>query len=284
MSGHQETCSFSPDHASRDYQSSIQVVSAMDTDAVFEDPDVVNRYRYRPDYPEALYRRLIQLGRDRHALLDLGCGPGKISRPLVLEFNQVDAVDPSPSMLALGRSLPGGTARNLSWILGTAEEAELPHAPYSLIVAAASIHWMEQPRVFSRLTQLTPNSTIAIVDGDGPHQPPWQAPWHDFMARWIPRLTGLDFGAKAFEQRMRRFTDHIDILGDEGFDSEPIEQSVENFIACQHSRKTFTYQKLGHLADEFDSELAELLTPYSQNGFLTFRVRAHLTWGTIRDR
>ncbi|MEQ8992780.1 MAG: class I SAM-dependent methyltransferase [Pseudomonadales bacterium] len=254
----------------------------MDTDNAFEDPNVVDRYRYRPDYPKALYRRLTDIARDRHALLDLGCGPGKISRTLAAEFDHVDAVDPSPAMQSLGRSLPGGTAPNLSWIRETAEEAELRHTPYGLIVAGASIHWMDQARLFKRLGQLTPHSTVAIVDGDSPHHPPWQTPWHDFMLRWIPRLTGLDFGAKAFEQKMRRFTDHIDVLGDESFDSEPIEQSVEDFIACQHSRKTFTYRKLGQFADEFDAELHSLLAPYSQSGVLTFRVRTQLTWGTIR--
>lgn len=229
----------------------------MDDGNAFEDPDVVERYRHRPDYPARLYQRLAELAPDHRALLDLGCGPGKISRPLATHFDYVDAVDPSSTMLELGRSSPGGGAPNLNCILGGAEEADLPHAPYSLIVAAASIHWMEQARLFDRLTRLTPNSLVAIVDGDSPHQPGWQGPWHDFMSRWIPRLTGQSFGAKAFEQSMRRFTDHIDILGEECFDSEPIDQSIEEFIACQHSRKTFAYRQLGPLGDTFDSELAE---------------------------
>lgn len=46
----------------------------------------------------------------------------------------------------------------------------------------------------------------------------------------------------------------------------------------------FTYQKLGPLAERFDSELSELLAPYSENGTLSFRVRAQLAWCKIRDR
>lgn len=254
----------------------------MDAGNTFEDSEVVERYRHRPDYPARLYRRLVELAPDHRALLDLGCGPGKISRPLATHFDHVDAVDPSPAMLELGRSLPGGVAPNVTWIPGRAEEADLPHAPYSLILAAASIHWMDQPRLFDRLLRLTPNSVVAVVDGDAAHEPPWQDAWHEFMSRWVPRLTGQTFGAKAFEQDMRRFTDHIDILGEEHFDSERIEQPVADFIACQHSRKTFTYRRLGCLGDVFDSELADLLTPCSQDGILTFTVRTQLTWGTIR--
>ncbi|MGO8134389.1 class I SAM-dependent methyltransferase, partial [Rhizobium ruizarguesonis] len=41
-------------------------------------------------------------------LLDIGCGPGKISCALAGAFKSVTAVDPSEHMIALGRSLPGG--------------------------------------------------------------------------------------------------------------------------------------------------------------------------------
>jgi len=41
----------------------------MDTDAVFEDRDIVDRYRYRPGYPEMSYRRLIQPGREARSPL-----------------------------------------------------------------------------------------------------------------------------------------------------------------------------------------------------------------------
>ena len=101
------------------------------------------------------------------------------------------------------------------------------------------------------------------------------------MEGWIPELTGQSFGAKAFVQRMRRYADHIDVLGEEAFESQPIRQSVSDFIACQHSRKTFCYPKLGSLAERFDAELLELLTPYAVDGHLTFSVETNLTWGRM---
>ena len=82
----------------------------MDSEDVFEDPGVVEYYRYRPDYPDALLRRLSDIAPAHEALLDLGCGPGKISRQLAAEFRHVDAVDASAEMLGLGarRGAPWG--------------------------------------------------------------------------------------------------------------------------------------------------------------------------------
>lgn len=254
----------------------------MDDEGIFQDPDVVDCYRHRPDYPVALLQRLAALAQNRRALLDLGCGPGKIGRPLTTGFERVDAIDPSPAMIDLGRSLPGGRASNLTWIVGPGERARMPHAPYDLVAAGASIHWMDQPRVFSRLARLTPRSTIAIVDGDGAHEPPWQEGWQRFMSHWIPRLTGLSFGARAFEQSMRRFAEHVNVLGEESFDGEPIRQSVTDFILCQHSRKTFARRKLGNQASVFDAELFDLLMPHAEDGYLTYTVRTHLSWGTLQ--
>lgn len=94
--------------------------------ASFETSEVVDLYLYRPTYPDELFKALLRLAPAQGALLDLCCGHGKISRPLARRFDHVTAIDPSARMIALGRSLPNGTAPNIAWIEGLAEEAPFP--------------------------------------------------------------------------------------------------------------------------------------------------------------
>src|SRR5262249_40071844 len=64
-------------------------------------------YGFRPDYSGEVYDILAGLLRGQpRFLLDAGCGPGKIVRGLVDQIDRADAVDSSPEMLHIARSLP----------------------------------------------------------------------------------------------------------------------------------------------------------------------------------
>ena len=250
----------------------------------FEAREVVDRYRHRPDYPPGVYARLRTLAPAHGSLLDLGCGTGKIARQLAHHFATVTAVDPSQAMLDRARSLPNGDAGNIVWIRGLAEDTPLGDADFDLIVAAQSIHWMDHARVFPRLRRrMRPPRVLAVVDGDTPFDPPWEADWRRFLAKWIPEISGMAFAPddrEAFFLRYRRF---VAIDGDDHVLSAPIRQSVAAVIACQHSRDAFAPSKLGDRLPAFDAELADILRPHAVDGHLTYRIRTRLTWGRIRQ-
>lgn len=251
--------------------------------ASFTEADVVENYPFRPPYPDPLFRRLVEIAPARGALLDIGCGPGKISRALAGEFERVTAVDPSRNMITLGRSMPGGNAANIEWIEGFAEDFPIVGRAFDLTVAANSIHWMDHARLFPRLAAHGRlGHVVAVVAGDDAFEPPWQEEWLAFLARWVLEMTGkpLDPVGKALE--WGSYSQYLDIAGKEDFLSAPFGQSVADFIACQHSRDTFAPGKLGARCAAFDAELEEILRPHAVEGQLTYLVRARLVWGTIR--
>lgn len=251
--------------------------------ASFTQDDVVLNYAFRPPYPPALFDRLVDIAPSRTSLLDIGCGPGKISRPLAPHFEQVTALDPSLAMLAQGRALPGGDAPNIDWINGLAETFATKDRTFDLTVAAASIHWMDHQRLFPRLAaQANPGHVMAVVSGDDAFEPPWRSDWLDFLARWVPAITGEAFGAPAKAEQWARYKAYLDIRGEEHVVSDPFEQSVAEFIACQHSRDTFAPSKLGDRLSAFDRALEEILWPHAIDGVLRYRVRTSMVWGTIR--
>ncbi|HEY6600019.1 MAG TPA: class I SAM-dependent methyltransferase, partial [Pseudomonadales bacterium] len=249
--------------------------------------EVASFYVHRPEYPQRIFEQLVELSPHRHGLLDLGCGTGKIARALAGSFASVTAVDASKEMLRVAATLQREETRNIRWIHGLAEAADLEGAPFDLVVAAASIHWMDHPVLFPRLASVVhAEHVFAVVDGDGAFEPPWQSEWDEFLQRWIYALTGESYEPARtdgpFMIRMTQYKDWIHVAGETDVMSEPIVQIVDDFVACQHSRDTFAPSKLGALRGQFDVELASLLAPYATDGSIRYRVRTRLTWGSIK--
>lgn len=255
---------------------------------VFEDEEVARCYAYRPPYPDGVCDKLLEISPARCSSLDLGCGTGKIARPLSRSFDRVTAVDPSDAMLSVARSLVDGNSSNITWVKGLAESVPFEGHPYDLVVAAASIHWMDQAVVFPRLLQVVnENHIFAVVDGDGAFEPPWKNEWGDFVRRWILKLKevgryGPRDGTRSHGEWKMRYRAYLNIAGETSVLSEPQSQSVKDFVLCQHSRDTFAPSKLGSLLERFDREMVSILEPYAIGGWLTFRSRTQITWGSIR--
>ncbi|HEY9234025.1 MULTISPECIES: class I SAM-dependent methyltransferase [Phenylobacterium] len=247
----------------------------------FHDSDVVESYGHRPDYPPELYDALLDLAPSRDCILDLGCGPGKIARAIAARVKEVYAVDPSPLMLSLGQSLDAGRHPNIRWIESAAETLELSPGALDLAVAGASIHWMRPEDVFPNLVDaLRPSGIIAIVDGDEPAQAPWHSAYLTVISGWVERLGGKWKGP-AHQALMTAHTPWIDEGGELVFVSS-VEQSLEDFLASQHSRATWSRARMGELANAFDDDIRAALTPWTRDGKISFEVHSRLLWGRPR--
>lgn len=245
----------------------------------FDDPAVVTAYAHRPPHPPALLERLLDLAVNKGALLDIGCGPGKLVGPLARHFRRADAVDISPVMIEAGRAAHPDA--NIRWHVSPAETAPLD-APYDLAVAGASLHWMDHDRVMPRLSRaLAPWAMLAIV-GDPAASP--EAEWHEaFLAlikRWVARLGGT-WNAPDIVARNTGHVAWFDKMGQARFSYQHT-QTIESLIKMEHSRATWTLARMGEgLAAEFDDDLRRLYEPYANGDDLTFPVTSTLTWGRV---
>ena len=98
-------------------------------------------------------------------VLGIGCGTGEIARPLAAFVDRVDAVDQSAAMIRIGRCRDGGDRPNIMWVYQN-DEGFSCETRYSLIVAGASLHWMDWYDVLPRMAgSLSPRSYLAIVGG-----------------------------------------------------------------------------------------------------------------------
>ncbi len=95
--------------------------------------------RARPGYPEGALEWL--LPQNGHRVLDLGAGTGKLTRLIAQHDVEVEAVDPSPQMLAqLREQLPQVRTR-----VGSAESIPLPDASVDAVLVGQAWHWVDVP-------------------------------------------------------------------------------------------------------------------------------------------
>jgi SAM-dependent methyltransferase len=243
----------------------------------FKDRSVAEAYVNYPSYAAEVFQVLDGLIQDEpRIVLDVGCGTGDVARPLAALVERVDAVDPSAAMIEVGRSRDGGGRPNIRWVCQTAEEFDYD-TRYSLIVAGASLHWMDWYKVIPRFAAaLSDRGYLAIVGGRGMDT----APWIDGLSQIIPGYsTNKDFMPYNLLDELERrqlFT----VAGRKRTAPQPYCMSVNRYVELFHARNGFSRQRMdAHAANAFDTALRELVTPFADEHFLTFNVTTDITWG-----
>ena len=129
----------------------------------------------RPEYPDALFERLVEavgLQRGDH-LLEIGPGPGKATLPLVRRGLRVTAVEPGAALAAQARANLAGHPVDV--VNRRFEDWDRRPGEFAAVVAATAWHWLDPELRYPRAARaLRPGGHLAIwgaqhvfpVDGD----------------------------------------------------------------------------------------------------------------------
>lgn len=104
---------------------------------------------FRPAYPDALFDWLAARSPGRSLALDLACGSGQASHPLLRHFARVVACDASVEQLAQARPAAG-----LHLLAAEARRQPLADASVDLIVVAQALHWFADAAFFAEVARL----------------------------------------------------------------------------------------------------------------------------------
>lgn len=183
----------------------------------------------RIGYANEMYNHLVDFGlTPKHRILDVGCGTGLASGPLVDNDFNVVGVDPSEPMLAHAkRRYP-----EAQWVAGIAEKLPFDDASFDAAISAQAIHRVDRAVAIAEIRRvLKPNGLVAIwwkhLMGDdtvkimrdesatelGIDVPPsglrggfkefYGAPWRDHTLRVVPWRTSMPLSQVVQMERSR---------------------------------------------------------------------------------
>jgi SAM-dependent methyltransferase len=245
--------------------------------AWFEEPSTVERYDRRPDPPPETFELLLSLIEDeQRSVLDAGCGPGDLARVLAPHVDRVDAVDRSPAMIAKGRTMPGGDAPNLRWILAPIEEAPI-EPPYSLIVAGDSVHWFDWETALPRFAEcLSSNGKLAFVHREWLRDPEVRARLRPIYREHAANRDFKPLDPVVELERRGLFAK----LGEQTTQAMTWTPTLDELIDCHHSQNGFVLEKMDDPAT-FACEIADVINELvsAHDGRLQLDVAAVVTWG-----
>jgi SAM-dependent methyltransferase len=98
----------------------------------------------RPDYPAALYERLVEVTELRAGsrLLEIGCATGKATLPLAARGFRITGVEIGPALASAARRNLAGFD-NVEIVEAAFEHWEARAASYDMVFAATAWHWID---------------------------------------------------------------------------------------------------------------------------------------------
>ena len=247
----------------------------------FRDKRVAEAYVYRPPYSSDLFDILESLIPQEapRIVLDMGCGTGEIAVPLAGRVDRVDAVDPSEAMLKMARTRPGWDQNNIRWVCRSAEDFDYSDR-YSLIVAGASLHWMDWDMVLPKMGRsLRDDAFLAICSRDADEA---TVPWQDKLGEIIPRYsTNQDFEPYVLFAELKRRS-LFQVTGCHQMSPVGFRIRVEDYVEMIHSQNGFSRERMTkQSAAAFDAEVVAAVAPYASDEELFLQVTSTVTWGRL---
>jgi SAM-dependent methyltransferase len=231
--------------------------------------------QYRPPYPAEFFRTVAQkLKLDkRHALIDLGTGPGVLALGFGPYVGRVVGVDPEPAMLAAAGAAATRAGVDVTFIEGKAEDQPADIGSFDVVTIGRALHWMDHKAlgpVFARL--VAPGGAIVICASfsarDGAN--PWLEDYDTARRRWSDE--DLLTGSRKGEHAHRNPDDVLRPLGFGVVETIRVHATHEVSAADLAQRVlTFSSSSPAALGDRADAMLADIearLLPFARDGIL----------------
>ncbi|HTA37611.1 MAG TPA: class I SAM-dependent methyltransferase [Candidatus Acidoferrales bacterium] len=196
----------------------------------------------RIGYSTELYNMLVGFGLNpKLTVIDVGCGTGLASRPLIENGFHVTGIDISEPMLEKARARFPGT-----WIKASAEKIPFPDANFDVAISAQTMHHLNRAAAMAEMVRVVkPGGIIAVwwkhLSGEDPVKMIRDDVASDLRSDPLP--SGLAGGFKEFYAAP--LTDHtLRVIPWQTM------MGLEELIVSERSRK-IVRDALGKRADEY---------------------------------
>lgn len=114
--------------------------------------------KFRPQYPESLFKYLASISPSTNKVWDCACGSGQAAIGLNKYFTEVVATDASSKQLSNAFQQQG-----ILYRLASAEKSGLPDSEVDLITVAQALHWFDLRAFFSEAERVLTRKGILAV-------------------------------------------------------------------------------------------------------------------------
>lgn len=239
--------------------------------------------RFRVPYPQVLIDNLIEQVKPplNGSLIDLGCGPGRLTFPLARYFNKVIAADIDPGMIDVGKYEANKQGiNNIEWFTGRAEEVAIELNSVDLVTMGDAFHRLDQSLILDLANKwLKPGGYAAIVG----MYAIWRGneEWHRIVSGIIGKWTPLPPVLNTSE-----FRDYGLMLEDKGFTNIVNESfefknqcTVDSIIGYLYSTSRCSKRILGNNSSDFEAELRAELLKLNELGVFSENIKCGYTIG-----
>ncbi|MCX2742601.1 class I SAM-dependent methyltransferase [Mangrovivirga sp. M17] len=163
--------------------------------------------KYRPKYPQELYKWLYEHCTGFYRAWDAACGNGQVAYELAKQFSTVYANDISEQQIE--HSLEHD---NIVYKIGRAEESLWPGESIDLIVIAQALHWLDTDKFFEQVKRVATEDAIFaawgynLIDLQSPDQKYIDEFYHDLIGPyWPEERKYVDNGYRDFDLPINEF-------------------------------------------------------------------------------
>jgi 2-polyprenyl-3-methyl-5-hydroxy-6-metoxy-1,4-benzoquinol methylase len=235
--------------------------------------------RYRPPYDARMVGEML----DRAALpakgarlIDLACGPGRLTFAIAEHFADGLAIDLEPNMIAAARlEAEARGVRHIRWSVGRVEDLEAPAGAFDLVTAASAFHRFDQPRVAALAYRWLKPGGAFVTMGDIPAMAAranWRPAVTDIVRAYVgepvQRLQGAPHPTHeeglAHEQQVLRHAGFTPVES-RSFET-PYVWTLESLLGYLRSTSFASRAALGQRHDAFEADLTAALLTYDGSG------------------
>lgn len=241
-------------------------------------------YQYfRIPYPQILIEKLFELVKpvQRDLLIDLACGPGRLTFPLADKFNRIIAVDREAGMIKTGmKTSEEANVQNIKWFTGDAEDLDIDEGTADLVTVGDAFDRLDQGMILEKsYNWLKPGGCFAIVGmyAIWRGEEKWHSVVNESVQKWStlsPILSVTEFRNYSHLLEGKNFKDVV---------SEQFEflntHTLDSIIGYLYSTSRCSKKVLGNNADEFEAELRTKLSGINSSGIFEEKVKCGFTLG-----
>jgi SAM-dependent methyltransferase len=234
-------------------------------------------HRYRTPYPASLVADLAErAGLDGTGrLLDLACGPGRVTFALAPHFAEVVAVDQEEDAVRYAEFVAAERgAPPIRWEAGRVEDLHV-EGEFDLVTIGDAFHRLDRRRVAALAARwLRPGGHIALLWTTMPWQggAAWQKEALEWVKHWMHVTGSLEY-IPADLARSLVDAPHTAVLADAGFEvigsyefTRSFTWTVDALVGFAHSTSIMSVAVLGDRAAEFERDLRDRLLPLHPDG------------------